>query len=784
MASTVRAHLARRARSSSLSAVPPPPTSADYSTALARAATSILYRSPLPSKEGRPVFVLNSAALPDTKEVDFDALLPYVLARLPEEDELVKGFEYEVVFFAGDSDGATAARKNRPRWGWWIQAYHVLSRAMRKRLQRLYIVHEKAWVRILTEIFSSIVSPKFRRKIFHCTCRCSADQALSDVCPGSSMTYLAYNIPIEDLLIPPSAYLSDRRVANQIFAPFASGRRAFGMRRPLPINADGKTRLPRVLRETSTFLLMDENVTSEGLFRIPPHLKLKEVLKEAYDRGQKFVVWKDNGASLPFPPYPRAEHLDEALQETDPKDAFGVTMAAGLTKGWYSSLDQPIFPPESYRDLKRLYGNPDDGISLERVTDLISPRSDWSILPATSREILVRHLLPLLDAVAARQKENKMGAENLAVCIAPSLLRGPDQVEDAKMSSIVRRIVAAAVELWPEGLREACGVQPGAFRDDIRLPESPSDWEDPLEGKEHGLDKEDKDAKDDKHTTGITLEDREEEASRAPPLPRRPINTQVDARPSRSPASSIHRKPTPSQAKSPTCSPTAPGSPRTAADSPSRAAEAGTGVTARRPSQQSASDDRSPGTNGSGGWPSHAAPVVMPKRKALTAAQMDNAESIVMARALPGLTTAGMDAVWRKSIAQSAPPTATGAESAPWRRPADAHALSPVEVRRPSVRVASLAAPVYPSGDAPAPGRGVAKSATLPVPATKRRTPSPGLLQRMPSLDGPVDSSASRSGLAPPQKLDLRKKSVDDLRRLYEDRAGTAKTLVEASKRK
>jgi Rho GTPase-activating protein 1 len=28
-------------------------------------------------------------------------------------------------------------------------------------------VHEKAWVRILTEIFSTIVSPKFRRKIYH-----------------------------------------------------------------------------------------------------------------------------------------------------------------------------------------------------------------------------------------------------------------------------------------------------------------------------------------------------------------------------------------------------------------------------------------------------------------------------------------------------------------------------------------------------------------------------------------------------------------------------------------
>jgi Rho GTPase-activating protein 1 len=38
--------------------------------------------------------------------------------------------------------------------------------------------------------------------------------------------------------------------------------------------------------------------------------------------------------------------------------------------------------------------------------------------------------------------------------------------------------------------------------------------------------------------------------------------------------------------------------------------------------------------------------------------------------------------------------------------------------------------------------------------------------------------------LAPPRRMNLKKASVDDLRRLYEERAGTAKTLVEAGKRK
>jgi Rho GTPase-activating protein 1 len=157
-----------RNRAHSLSTVPPPLASEDYSPALAKAATSILYRSPIPSKSGHTIYILNVAALPDTHEVDYDSLLPYVLSRLPGEEDLIKGVKYEIVLFAGAGpESATGGKKNQPGWGWFVQAYHVLSRAMRKRIQRLYIVHEKTWVRVLAEMFSTVVSHKFRRKVVH-----------------------------------------------------------------------------------------------------------------------------------------------------------------------------------------------------------------------------------------------------------------------------------------------------------------------------------------------------------------------------------------------------------------------------------------------------------------------------------------------------------------------------------------------------------------------------------------------------------------------------------------
>ena len=164
----MKSHLRNRARARSLTTVPPPPASAEYSTELARSAASILYQSPLPSKSGHAIYVLNAAALPDSNEVEYDALLPYVLSRLPGEDDLVSGAEYEVVFFAGSgAETSTSRKKSKPGWGWLIQAYHLLSRAMRKRIQKLYIVHERTWVRLMTEMFSTVVSPKFRRKIVH-----------------------------------------------------------------------------------------------------------------------------------------------------------------------------------------------------------------------------------------------------------------------------------------------------------------------------------------------------------------------------------------------------------------------------------------------------------------------------------------------------------------------------------------------------------------------------------------------------------------------------------------
>ena len=452
----------KRLRGTSISTVTPPQGSSEYSIPLAEAAARAFYKSPLPSQSDLPIYVLNAAAFPDTKEVNYDELLPYVLARLPSEEQLIGGKGYEVVFFAGDEE-RTSNPKGRPGWGWIVQAYNALSRAMRKRLQKLYLVHERRWIRVLSEMFSTIVSPKFRRKVVHV----------------STLSGLALHMPLERLLIPPSVYSRDRKLIGYIHVPYASGRRAFGASNPLPTSTDGSPRLPRVLRETTTFLLAGENLDTQGLFRVNARASTLEVLKEAYDRGQNFIVWKEGDCVVAFPQWQEGQG-EVMIDELDQVDGYGVHTAAGLIKMWYSQLREPIFPQHSYAFIERVYGGTEEPVGTETFLNLFGQSADWSQISKVSRMILSMHLLPLL-ATIAEDETNKMTARNLAVCFAPSLLCGSDPIQDARMCSIINKILEFGIENWNRGLAASFGMEGRVFEKLLKTPDAVQDREDPLD---------------------------------------------------------------------------------------------------------------------------------------------------------------------------------------------------------------------------------------------------------------------------------------------------------------
>ena len=306
-----------------------------------------------------------------------------------------------------------------------------------------------------------------------------------------------------------------------------TGRRAFGVNNPLPVSVTGALRLPRILRESTSFVLADHNVKTVGLFRINGRTVIVNILREAYDRGQKFIIWKEDDSVLTFSHW-KEGHGNVTIEEHQFAEGFSLTSATALIKLWYSELQEPIFPQASYPFLQRTFADSPDCFQTSTIMDLIGESSDWSPLSKVSRRILIMHLLPLLAAVAEHQDWNNMSAYNLAICFAPALLRGQDALEDTNMITTINRILQHAIMNWNSGLAAACGMNKWTFDKSLRVPEAIEDQEDPLDttvssttpqqSQSDGIMLIDNDASDDDEEEEEKEEEEEEER---PPLPPR-----------------------------------------------------------------------------------------------------------------------------------------------------------------------------------------------------------------------------------------------------------------------
>jgi Rho GTPase-activating protein 1 len=666
----------------------------------------------------------------------------------------------------------------------------------------------------------------------------------------STLTGLATLLPIEDLLIPTSAYLHDRRLSAEVLSPRVSGRRAFSASQPYPKSRDGQLRTPRVLREATKFVLMEENVVTEGIFRIPPHSKTLEILREAYDRGQKFIIWREGEVILPQRYHRFAEGF---IEEIDLRDGYGIHLAAGIVKLWYRELREPLIPQTAYSELENVFGNEKAGVSPERLIDLLSIDSQWSSLPINSRLVLNTHLLPLLSLVEARDAQNKMTASNLAVCFAPTLICGPDPMQDIKVGAILRRVLQVAIEQWDKGLREICGFDAKRFEQSLLDPPEESDYEDPLLGERPQTPHKSYFGESTTQLDGIILEDKEIilGSEPAPPLPPRPIAAAPISRPLLrldSEVSSLKRKPAPPLTVPPRYSMAIGNSHGVESESdiaPRYSVIMAQGaVASESPTTDAATTDgfnpfRAPSPERDIKTDSKKAEGVAEStrqaptsRKALTSEQMTNVNNglfpIIRKRnedhhvdahikdsSEGESSAAGSRAILQTRQPPVVPPSAKSRSQSPEERspalsgtqgtrkssadtfvkpnwPASARSAS-TPVRGSSqtsssntLNIFNLAKPILPILES-RPGRAVDRSPTIPTPVfAHTRAPSPGLSKRYrPTnhLQRAQSDSFSRP-VRPPQRLKLGAGSVEDLRRIYEDRLGAVGGLAQAGQQK
>jgi len=477
------------------------------------------------------------------------------------------------------------------------------------------------------------------------------------------------------------------------------------------------------------------------------------------------------------------------------------------------------------------------------------PESNKSPLSKQSRSTLTRHLLPMLWEVAAHESGNKMNPENLGICFSMCLVCGSNQLEDAKIASVLKRILQAAIEMWPE-LQAGMTLSTDRFFGELQPPLDSRDYEDPLEEelppRSKRVPDEDELYTDSREDHRIVMDDTEDVPApeRAPTLPPRRPRTEeqkglpMQPRPSKSqdispvtpgsgsdgPPPVPKRKPAPPIVEPPRYSTIfgTDGQSLSVADSPAtygpvdgfgpprhgawsyeESEKKGfapqlsdlppkTDVPKRRP-VSTEFKQRNIATPSTEPTPSHSR---TPSDSASLAEEAAQKAASTLAQQATAAFAARSDTATVVGSADSGSPTLL-------QSPESIHNEGDNVFRKPSwpasarpIQSQSLAKPVVPprqSRTFPSPTNG---NLTAPGTSTlKPRAPSPGLLKRMASIEGnnagtgatPRDSEAQAfSGASlQPRKLDLRKPSVEGLRRLYEERVGTAQVLArtEAARR-
>ncbi|KAI0248596.1 Rho GTPase activation protein [Lactifluus subvellereus] len=328
--------------------------------------------------ETRPMVVLNASALPDPRDIDYDALLSRILSYL----DLYVESDYTVVFFAAGS-------KYTPGWNWMWKAYRSLSRKYRKNLKRLYIVHSNFFSKMLFSLAGAFISPKFFRKIMYIA-------ALSE---------LAFQVPLTQIDVPPAVYRENTKHEQHITLPIETRSNLFGVHLEELMGYDGeKGGVPRVVKDCGQYL-RQTGLTDEGLFRRSPNSAILRQVKEAYDRGQ--VVSLDS--------------FD------DPH------LAAVLLKKYLRDLPEPLFPENLYPVIQQCPVPAADARDWSAVVYIRE-----TLLPALPRchYILLSYILHLMHDVSLHSSTNLMDAHNLTIVLCPNLVSGTSPAKDIVMCSL------------------------------------------------------------------------------------------------------------------------------------------------------------------------------------------------------------------------------------------------------------------------------------------------------------------------------------------------------------
>jgi len=330
--------------------------------------------------EGRPIIVFIGARVP-SKDIDLERFLLYMIQFM---DPMVEN-KFILIFVNSQVKAA-----NRPPLNFLQRANNIFNRKYKKNLSALYIVHPTFWVKCTLRLCRPFVSSKFWRKVTYV----------------SHIEDLYKYVPKEQVFFPDAVlkFRERKRKCRPIFGMPLSA----AIKQNLENEASG---LPLIVEKALAFVNKPSVIIVEGIFRKSGKQSEVDELRKAFDRG------------------------DDVNLETI-SDPHSV---AGLLKLYFRELPDPVFPQWMYAsiiDAQNTFGEGDVNVkewtaTMDKLLAELPPENVF----------VLQTLLDTCRRVVAKSDTNLMTPNNLAIVLAPNLLRTnhDDPLKAMKDTAVVNR---------------------------------------------------------------------------------------------------------------------------------------------------------------------------------------------------------------------------------------------------------------------------------------------------------------------------------------------------------
>ncbi|XP_041954216.1 rho GTPase-activating protein 4a isoform X1 [Alosa sapidissima] len=177
-----------------------------------------------------------------------------------------------------------------------------------------------------------------------------------------------------------------------------------------------KQDIPIVVKSCIRFINLN-GLHHEGIFRVPGLQLEINSLRDAFENGD--------------------DPLADGVSDID--------SVAGVLKLYFRTLEQPLFPEESFSQLMECGLIENESEKCAQIKAVISSYPKPVI-------VVMRYLFAFLNHVSQYSDENMMQPYNLAVCFGPSLIRGPEAGDASalqRINALVKSVVAQHESIFP-----------------------------------------------------------------------------------------------------------------------------------------------------------------------------------------------------------------------------------------------------------------------------------------------------------------------------------------------